>query len=62
MLHEHRADRMRQTIAQELEQARRNRAMECDHGTPGGRYRRPDNGKSPCPFCRRRAEVTTHAS
>lgn len=58
MLREQRAERMRQQIGRELEQARRDRALECEHGTPGGRYRRPDNGQSPCAQCRHaKAEV-----
>jgi hypothetical protein len=58
MLREQRAERMRNQIARELEQARRDRSMECEHGTPAGRYRRPDTGKSPCAQCRHaKAEV-----
>lgn len=41
----------RERIADELEQARRDRGMDCEHGTPAGRYRTAD-GWSPCPQCR----------
>lgn len=47
------AERRRAQVADELEQARRNRSLECEHGTPGGLHKRSDTGESLCPMCRR---------
>lgn len=50
-----RSARLNEHIVQEIENARRDRRMECEHGTPGGSYRRPDTGKSAtCASCRRK--------
>ncbi|MEV6445991.1 helix-turn-helix domain-containing protein [Amycolatopsis sp. NPDC051716] len=44
---------VREQIADQLEQARRDRRMECEHGTPAGRFLRPDTRQSAtCGQCR----------
>ncbi|WP_285485610.1 hypothetical protein [Amycolatopsis taiwanensis] len=65
MLAEVRTEYQRARVAGELERARLDRRMECEHGTPGGLYRRPDTGRSAtCAQCRatQRTEVPTDAA
>ncbi|HKS46223.1 MAG TPA: hypothetical protein VJT49_14150 [Amycolatopsis sp.] len=48
-----RAERERATEAAELETARADPRMRCEHGTDGGRWLRADGTSATCAFCRR---------
>lgn len=45
-------EQQRTELAAELDRARADPQLRCDHGTDGGRYVRPDTGTSPCALCR----------
>lgn len=65
MLDELRSTERRASISAELDAARADPGLECEHGTPGGRHIRSDTGTALCAVCRhprRRLEVVSNAS